>query len=315
LQIIIMHSRFKHARTIKVERRWVALAAAGVVAVIVAMSGLLSYLTLNNAVANKLPLVRGWIADQAAEGLKDRDDFVRANISALAVKLGEIQAQVSRLDVLGDRVASMAGVRPQELPTKDPGRGGPLSPNARELSLTELAMAVERTSRLLELRADQLNIAESELLAKSVRGKLMPSEQPLSDGAMGSRFGSRIDPFNGRSAMHEGIDFNAPTGTPILAAAGGVVVFAEYHPGYGNQVDVDHGNDLITRYAHASKLLVKAGDIVKRGQKIAEVGSTGRSTGPHLHFEVRIAGVAQDPAGYLRGDFDLKDSKLAQAKP
>ncbi len=310
-----MHSSFKHARTVKIQRRWLVAGATGLVVTVLAMSAMLSYLTLNNATTSKIPLVRNLIADQASEGLKERDDFVRANISALAIKLGELQAQVSRLDVLGDRVATMAGVRPQELPAKDPGRGGPMAPDARDLSLGELALAVERTSRLLELRSDQLNIAESELLAKSVRGKLMPSEQPLSDGAMGSRFGSRIDPFNGRSAMHEGIDFNAPIGTPILAAAGGVVVFAEHHPGYGNQVDVDHGNELVTRYAHASKLLVKAGDIVKRGQKIAEVGSTGRSTGPHLHFEVRIAGVAQDPAGYLRGDFDLKEGKLAQAKP
>lgn len=310
-----MHSRFKHARTLTVRRRWIAAAVAALGLMVIGMSGALSYLTLNHTAANRLPLVRSWIADQAAEGLKDRDDYVRANISALAVKLGELQAQVSRLDVLGDRVASMAGVRLQDLPSKDGGRGGPLSANARELSLSELSMAVERTGKTLEQRADQLNIAESDLLANSVRGKLMPSEQPLSDGFMGSRFGSRLDPFNGRSAMHEGIDFNAPTGTPILAAAGGVVVFAEFHPGYGNQVDIDHGNELITRYAHASKLLVKAGDIVKRGQKIAEVGSTGRSTGPHLHFEVRIGGVAQDPAGYLRGDFDLKDGKLAQAKP
>jgi murein DD-endopeptidase MepM/ murein hydrolase activator NlpD len=309
-----MHKRLKTARTITLRRRWIATGAAGLAVSVLLGSGLLSYLTLNHAFAAKLPFVREWVANQSAEGLKERDEFVRANVSALAVKLGEIQAQVSRLDVLGDRVASMAGVRVQDLPVKEAGRGGPLVAGSRDLSLSELTSAVNAANSTLELRADQLYIMESELMARSVRGKLLPSEQPLSDGFMGSRFGSRIDPFTGRSAMHEGVDFNAPIGTPILAAAGGVVIFADTHPGYGNQVDIDHGNDLVTRYAHASKLHVKAGDIVKRGQKIAEVGSTGRSTGAHLHFEVRVNGVAEDPSAYLRGDYDLKAGKLAQVK-
>ena len=114
-----------------------------------------------------------------------------------------------------------------------------------------------------------------------------------------SSFGRRIDPFNGQWAMHEGIDFLADMGSPVVAAAGGVVVFAGLHPQYGYMVDIDHGNDLVTRYAHCSKLLVREGDVVHRGRKIAESGSTGRSTGPHLHFEVRFRGVAQNPAKFL----------------
>jgi murein DD-endopeptidase MepM/ murein hydrolase activator NlpD len=117
--------------------------------------------------------------------------------------------------------------------------------------------------------------------------------------AIGSPFGWRTDPFTGRSALHTGHDYQADTGTPIVAAAGGVVVAAETHAQYGNMVEVDHGNDLVTRYAHASRLLVKKGDLVKRGQKLAEVGSTGRSTGPHLHFEVLVQGVWQDPKKFL----------------
>jgi murein DD-endopeptidase MepM/ murein hydrolase activator NlpD len=111
--------------------------------------------------------------------------------------------------------------------------------------------------------------------------------------------------------MHEGIDFIAETGTPIVAAAAGIVVTSEFHPQYGNVIEIDHGNDLLTRYAHASKLLVKHGAIVKRGQKIAEVGSTGRSTGPHLHFEVRYKGAAQNPSRFLR---NAQQQKLAQAR-
>ena len=122
---------------------------------------------------------------------------------------------------------------------------------------------------------------------------------------LGSSFGWRIDPVNGHSALHTGLDFPASNGTPILSAAGGVVVVQEYHSAYGNMVEIDHGNDLITRYAHASKVLVKKGDLVKRGQKIAEVGSTGRSTGSHLHFEVLVQGVFQDPQKFLQAGQNL----------
>jgi murein DD-endopeptidase MepM/ murein hydrolase activator NlpD len=123
--------------------------------------------------------------------------------------------------------------------------------------------------------------------------------QPVNEGFVGSGFGWRHDPFTGRVSMHEGLDFAAPVGTPISAAAGGIVIVAEYHPAYGKMVDLDHGNGLTTRYAHAAKLHVKVGDIVKRGQLIADVGSTGRSTGPHLHFEVRVNGEAKDPEKFL----------------
>jgi murein DD-endopeptidase MepM/ murein hydrolase activator NlpD len=126
-----------------------------------------------------------------------------------------------------------------------------------------------------------------------------------------SGFGQRVDPFTGQWAMHEGIDFLADTGSPIQAAAAGVVVFAGFHPQYGYVVDIDHGNDLITRYAHTSKIFVKEGDVVQRGTKIAEVGSTGRSTGPHLHFEVRFKGVPQNPARFLFASQGAADKKAA----
>jgi murein DD-endopeptidase MepM/ murein hydrolase activator NlpD len=128
---------------------------------------------------------------------------------------------------------------------------------------------------------------------------LLPSIPPVHTGFYSSNFGWRIDPFTGVSAMHEGVDFMADAGTPIYASAGGVVDYAALHPQYGNMVEIDHGNDIVTRYAHASKLLVKVGQVVRRGEKIAEVGSTGRSTGNHLHFEVRYKGIAQNPVRFL----------------
>jgi len=116
---------------------------------------------------------------------------------------------------------------------------------------------------------------------------------------LSSSYGWRRHPLTGRYTMHEGLDFSAPPGTPILAAAGGVVIDAKYHSGYGNMIEIDHGDGLITRYAHASSLLARPGELVERGQPIARVGSSGRSTGSHLHFEVRLAGQPLDPRLFL----------------
>jgi murein DD-endopeptidase MepM/ murein hydrolase activator NlpD len=144
---------------------------------------------------------------------------------------------------------------------------------------------------------------------------MVPTQQPVATGVLGSAFGWRIDPLNGRSALHTGLDFPADPGTAILSAAGGVVVTQEYHAAYGNMVEVDHGNNLVSRYAHASKVMVKKGDLVKRGQKIAEVGTTGRSTGPHLHFEVLVQGVFQDPQKFLTAGQKLPAPVAVAAVP
>jgi lysostaphin len=144
-----------------------------------------------------------------------------------------------------------------------------------------------------------LGVLEAQLFEQAVKKKMIPTMMPVKASYNPSGFGRRIDPFNGQWAMHEGIDFIADAGSPIVAAAGGVVIFAGFHPQYGNVVDIDHGNDLVTRYAHASKLHVREGDVVQRGRHISDVGSTGRSTGPHLHFEVRFKGVAQNPARFV----------------
>ena len=141
-------------------------------------------------------------------------------------------------------------------------------------------------------------------MRERVQAKLLPTSQPVAVGYNASSFGWRFDPFNGRSTFHEGIDFAAPTGTPVAAAAGGVVVTAEYHHQFGNMLEIDHGNGIVTRYAHASRLLMRVGDIVRRGQHVADVGSTGRSTGAHLHFEVLVMGVQQDPSKFLAAGAD-----------
>jgi murein DD-endopeptidase MepM/ murein hydrolase activator NlpD len=144
-----------------------------------------------------------------------------------------------------------------------------------------------------------------------MQSMMVPTQKPVAQGEVGSAFGWRLDPLTGRSALHTGLDFQAKTGDPILAAAGGVVVTQEYHTEYGNMVEIDHGNDLVTRYAHSSRVLVKKGDLIRRGQKIAEVGNSGRSTGAHLHFEVLVQGVFQDPQKFLLAGQNLKTQRLA----
>jgi murein DD-endopeptidase MepM/ murein hydrolase activator NlpD len=169
--------------------------------------------------------------------------------------------------------------------------------------------AMEQLDQIGGHRVDLLTVVESRLFDQKMQQRMIPTESPVVGVEAGSAFGFRIDPFTGRSALHTGLDFPADVGTPILAAAGGVVVVQEYHAAYGNMVEIDHGNELITRYAHASKVFVKKGDIVKRGQKIAAVGSTGRSTGPHLHFEVWVSGIPQDPQRFLAAGDSMTTAK------
>lgn len=244
--------------------------------------------------------------------VETQEVFMRENLDAMARKLGEMQARMMQLESLGDRVAGLAGLNPAEFKTA-PGAGGSLVA-VRELSVPELMAAMEQLDMSSGSRVDWLTVVESRLFDQKIQRTMVPTEQPVAGVRVGSPFGFRIDPITGRSALHTGLDFPADTGTPILAAAGGMVVVQEYHPAYGNMVEVDHGNELITRYAHASQVFVKKGDIVKRGQKIADVGSTGRSTGPHLHFEVWVSGVPQDPQRFLAAGESMATAQLQQGR-
>ena len=228
---------------------------------------------------------------------------VQGHLSAMAMRLGELQAQMMRLDGLGERLAKAAGLKPQDLqsmqPGTIPGRGGAVPTSSRPLTVDELTGLVDRLARDVEARSDQLSVLEALIVQGSASRSFLPSLRPVADGWYSSNFGVRIDPFSGESAFHEGIDFPAETGTPVLAAASGKVVYAGFHPQYGKMIEVDHGSGLVSRYAHASQVNVGEGDFVVRGQRIGAVGSTGRSTGPHLHFEVRLFGVPQNPVRFL----------------
>lgn len=306
MQIIVMHSRFTQAKSITLTANHLIFALIGFFLVTILFSALMAAMTLRLASAD-VPLFKAFAPAQTVSSLGDtpqaKDKYMKENLAALAVKVGEMQAQLIRLDALGERVQGLAGVKPEEFNFKElPGRGGAESSSllpAKSLNLDEFQATLDLLSKEVDFRSDYLNVVESKLIGFKLQAKMLPTVQPVNVSYNASGFGWRLDPFNGTSAFHEGIDFSAPTGTPIVAAAGGVIVSAEYHPQFGNMLEIDHGGEIQTRYAHTSKIYVKVGDIVKRGQHIADIGSTGRSTGAHLHFEVRVKDVPQNPHKFL----------------
>lgn len=310
MQIILISDRLAKARSVTISTRHLLGMALFSLTLVCAGSVGLYWLTLRYASEVPLPgLQRLLLSAQEAESERSRS-FVQQNLNAMAVKLGEMQAQLTRLDALGERLSTNAGVRDIRF-TEAPGLGGasPTLLPPQNLSLAEFSEKLALLSRQVESRNDLLGVLDAQLFEQAVKKRLLPTMMPVAAAYNASSFGRRIDPFTGQWAMHEGIDFLADQGSTVVAAAAGVVIFAGLHPQYGYAVDIDHGNDLVTRYAHCSKLFVREGDVLQRGRKIAESGSTGRSTGPHLHFEVRYRGSAQNPSKFLEANQAVARSK------
>ncbi len=303
MHIILVSRRLTNTKSLTLSTPHLIGAGVAMAMTVLVLAAGMFYVTLRHAAQLKIPYLETVVLSAQAQESRRNEAFLRENLNAMAVKLGEMQAQLMRLDALGERLAALAGFKPSEFRfSETPGRGGALSSSipSKNLSVGEFTQQMEQVARQMENRNDYLGILESQLFDAKVKKKLMPTIPPVEASWSASSFGWRIDPISGMQAMHEGVDFIADTGTPIFAAAGGLVTVAETHHQYGLTVEIDHGNDFMTRYAHASKLFVKPGDVVQRGRKVAEVGSTGRTTGPHLHFEVRYKGVAQNPARFLQ---------------
>jgi murein DD-endopeptidase MepM/ murein hydrolase activator NlpD len=312
MQILITHGGAARSRVIQVSGWQLGLAGAVLVMLLLLLSGTVYHVLFQKAAREGWPVVSQLVKLVVRDEFAQRDRFMRENLDVMAQRLGEVQAKLVRLDAVSERVAAVAGLKPADLdlmrrltpaqPASAPtpgGQGGPYLPLDRP-SLEQLQASASIVDEAVDRTADIFTLVESRLFEARMRNLMVPSTKPV-DVTVGSGFGFRRDPFTGRPALHTGLDFPADIGTPILAAAGGMVSLVEYHPAYGNVVEVDHGNNLVTRYAHASRIHVKQGDLVKRGQRIADVGNTGRSTGPHLHFEVLVEGVPQDPARFLAG--------------
>lgn len=304
MNIIVVSGARGRARTLSLDWRHWTLGGFGLLLLFFAFTLLFNYVTLRYAASMNLPLLQSILLDDQRRQANRAQEVVQGHLNAMAIKLGELQAQLLQLDGLGERLAQMAGLKPKDLPPsepgKAPGRGGPAPTLASDLSVDEFATLLSQLSHQVEERSDQLGVLEALLVSSSANKQFLPTLAPVDGGWLSSSYGWRIDPFTGQKGFHEGLDFPAAAGTPIVAAASGKVLFADVQAQYGKMVEIDHGNGLVTRYAHASMLFVKEGDLVVRGQRIAAVGSTGRATGSHLHFEVRLNGTPQNPTRFLQ---------------
>ena len=303
MQILITHGSLARTRVMHFNRWQLFGALFGLIVVLTLLSGTVYHFIFLKAAREGWPVVSQVVKLVVRDEFAQRDRFMRENLDAMATKVGEMQAKLIKLESMSERVSGMAGVKPEELEQLKAsapvggGKGGPFVPATRP-SLDQLNGWVASLDEQADQSTDLFTMIEARLLERKLQSLMVPNSRPVT-GPIGSGFGFRADPFSGRAALHTGLDFPADVGTPIHAAAGGVVLFTEFHQQYGNMVEIDHGRGLITRYAHSSKVLVRAGDIVKRGQAIALVGTSGRSTGPHLHFEVLLDGAPQNPAKFL----------------
>lgn len=303
MQIILVSRHLKAARTITIMPRHIVVLLAVLLALVFSTSALFSWLSVHL----RLPLVEDLLRVVQQQESQKSQSYVSNNLQVMATRLGELQGRVMQLDALGERVSGLAGVKRESAPAVKSPQGGPYLP--APMSPTELQLAIDRLAGEVDNRADELAVLESRLLEKRVRDRLLPTTMPVKEAALGSSFGYRSDPIAGLRAMHEGLDFTADVGTPVVSAADGVILSTGYHPDFGNLVEIDHGDGLISRYAHLSRIDAKAGALVKRGTLIGAIGTTGRSTGPHLHFEVRMLGVAQDPALFLKRGVEFAQVK------
>jgi murein DD-endopeptidase MepM/ murein hydrolase activator NlpD len=226
---------------------------------------------------------------------------VQDRVDALALRLGSINANMIRLNALGKQLTQMANINSREFDfDHDPPQGGSDSDGVgRGAQMADLTVMIDDLSRRIDSRSAQFSSLENVILGRQLSADIKPTGRPVREGYISSYFGERMDPFNGEEAMHKGVDFASDAGADVLAVASGVVTWAGPREGYGNLVEINHGNGYSTRYAHSAQTLVHVGDEVQRGQAIAVVGSTGRSTGPHVHFEVVKEGHQIDPMVYV----------------
>ena len=226
----------------------------------------------------------------------------QGEVEALTARLGMLQAQVLRLEAVGERLVRVAGLDDGEFDFETtPGLGGPADPaTAVSASAVDLIGDLDRLAQTLMDREEQLRILERLMQSQQVEKTVTPSGGPIETGYISSRYGTRNDPFTGRREFHQGLDFVAAEGADVFALGGGIVIWSGRNQGYGKMVEIDHGNGYATRYAHNSRLLVSVGDMVRKGQVIAKLGSTGRSTGPHVHLEVLKDGRHVNPLQYIQ---------------
>jgi len=238
------------------------------------------------------------VASQSEEVKKTRI-YTEEQINALRIRLAELQARLTRLDALGERLVDVASLDEGEFDfSMPPAVGGPESVGV-DYTPPDFIFVLDELAAQIDNREQQLRVLNSLLGDRKIQNETFVAGRPIKKGWMSSRYGYRNDPFTGKLAWHDGVDFAGKDGSNIVAVASGVVTWAGSRYGYGELVEINHGNGHVTRYAHCNEILVEVGDVVKKADVIALMGSTGRSTGPHVHFEVLLSGKSVDPAKYI----------------
>jgi murein DD-endopeptidase MepM/ murein hydrolase activator NlpD len=254
---------------------------------------------------NPIDQLGSWPADllhQKAQ-IEDVRRVLQEKVNALALRVGQMNANVIRLNALGKRLTHMANLNDGEFDFGNPPAvGGAESAEGQPAQIPNLTAMIDDLQGHLSSREQQLGVLENLILTRELNKQVYPEGRPVEQGFISSYFGERADPFTGFSALHKGIDFAGPAGTAVSSVAAGLVTFAGDRPGFGRMIEINHGNGLATRYCHNEKLLVKQGDMVRKGQEVSLMGSTGHSTGPHLHFEVLKDGVQVNPLRFVGED-------------
>jgi murein DD-endopeptidase MepM/ murein hydrolase activator NlpD len=309
MHILLVSDNKSRGRTRCLQPRQVAaLGLFALVALPLCLGALSYYVSTAIARGDKLQLNPNYVAKLESD-LRDQKQRVEAakaeydtHLNALAVQLGKIQAQVLRINALGQRLTTMAGLDQGEFNfSEDPPMGGPeeLAPEP-PVQVPEFLRSLDSLSSEVDQRITEIEMLETLMADRQLQAAMKPKGWPVEGGYVSSPFGYRQDPFTGRRAFHEGVDIANRLGAAVKAIAAGVVTYAGKRSGYGRLVEINHGSGYVTRYAHTSKILVHVGDKVEKGQEIAVVGSTGRSTGPHLHFEILRNGKVLNPRTYIR---------------
>jgi murein DD-endopeptidase MepM/ murein hydrolase activator NlpD len=225
----------------------------------------------------------------------------QADLDALTLRIGKMQAQMLRLNALGERLVDQGSLDKEEFDFDAvPAVGGPGGSEAvQSVPLADFLSMLDTLDNEMQDREQKLSVLESLLMSRSLHERVMPSGKPVADGWLSSKYGKRNDPFTGKQNFHKGLDFAGKKGSEVTTVGDGVVSWAGKRSGYGNLIEINHGNGYTTRYGHNQKHLVQVGDKVKKGQQIALMGSTGRSTGPHVHFEVLQNGKTVNPSKYI----------------
>jgi murein DD-endopeptidase MepM/ murein hydrolase activator NlpD len=255
--------------------------------------------------AGALDQLGSWSAELGREKaqIEDVRHVLQQKVNALAMRVGQMNANVIRLDALGKRLTRMAHLDDGEFDFGNPpALGGADTADGQPAQIPDLTAMVDDLQTELSSREEQLGVLENLILTRELNKQVYPEGRPVQDGFISSYFGRRADPFTGYLAVHKGLDFAGPAGSPVSSVAAGLVTFAGERSGFGEMVEINHGNGLATRYCHNEKLLVKQGDMVSKGQEVALMGSTGHSTGPHLHFEVLKNGTQVDPLHFIGGE-------------